>query len=72
MTEKEYWIQGSIHEGKKGSFRQKADRRRMTSKQFALKVMANPEHYDMETRKQANEALNLIRVTEKRFGTTVK
>jgi len=54
------WIQKAIK--RKGSFRAKAEKRGLTTRQFAKKVLANPERYDKRTVRQARLALTLMRM----------
>lgn len=45
---------------KPGAFRAKAERAGMTTKRFAGAVLANPENYSKETRRQAASAKGLM------------
>ncbi|MCS7301450.1 MAG: hypothetical protein NZ556_07845 [Fimbriimonadales bacterium] len=49
-----------------GAFRAKAKRRGMTTRQFARKVVSNPDRYDTRTVRQARLALTLMRMKNKK------
>ena len=58
------WIQKAIK--RPGSLTRKAKARGMTPLEFARKVKANPERYDTQTRRQANLALTLARLSRRK------
>ena len=58
------WIQGAIK--RPGAFTAKAKRRNMTVAQFARAVKKNPTRYDVTTRRQANLAVTLRKISKKK------
>jgi hypothetical protein len=58
------WIQGAIK--RPGAFTAKAKRRNMTVAQFARAVKKNPTKYDATTRRQANLAVTLRKISKKK------
>ncbi|MEJ5251930.1 MAG: hypothetical protein WHX60_08590 [Armatimonadota bacterium] len=58
------WIQKAIK--RPGAFRQKAQARGMSTREFAQQVKANPKRYDARTRKQASLALTLMNMNKRR------
>jgi hypothetical protein len=56
------WIQGAIK--RPGAFTAKAKRRKMTVAQFAAAVRKNPSRYDATTRRQANLAVTLRKISK--------
>jgi hypothetical protein len=58
------WIQGAIK--RPGAFTAKAKRRNMTVAQFAQAVKKNPTKYDATTRRQANLAVTLRKISKKK------
>lgn len=58
------WIQGAIK--RPGAFTAKAKRRNMTVAQFARAVKKNPTRYDTTTRRQANLAVTLRKISKKK------
>jgi len=56
------WIQGAIK--RPGAFTAKAKRRKMTVSQFAAAVRKNPNKYDATTRRQANLAVTLKKISK--------
>ena len=57
------WIKRSVK--RKGSFREKAKKRGLTTRQFIAKVLANPERYDDRTVRQARLAKTLLKMRKK-------
>ncbi|OYT74184.1 MAG: hypothetical protein CFK49_09695 [Armatimonadetes bacterium JP3_11] len=49
-----------------GAFRAKAKRRGMTTKQFANKVLSNPDAYDTRTVRQARLAKTLMNMGKRK------
>lgn len=58
------WIQQAIK--RPGALTEKARRRGMTPLQFARYVKANPEKFDTRTKRQANLALTLAKLSKRR------
>jgi hypothetical protein len=58
------WIQDAIK--RPGAFSKKAEKRDMSTKEFASKVTENPEKYDKRTVRQANLAKTLGKLRKKR------
>jgi hypothetical protein len=54
------WIQGAIK--RPGAFSAKAKKRKLTTRQFANKVLKNPGKYDKTTVRQAKLALTLMKM----------
>ncbi|ABU96944.1 hypothetical protein [Thermus phage P23-45] len=57
------WIKRAIK--RPGSFRAKAKKRGLSTKEFARKVLKNPHRYDKRTVRQARLALTLMRMRKK-------
>jgi hypothetical protein len=60
------WIQEAIK--RPGAFTKKAEKRGMSTKEFAAQVSSNPERYDKRTVKQANLAKTLGKLRKKKKG----
>jgi len=60
------WIQDAIK--RPGAFTKKAEKRGMSTKEFAAQVTENPERYDERTVKQANLAKTLGKLRKKKKG----
>jgi hypothetical protein len=60
MAKDEKFIQHAIKHP--GAFTKKAKEAGMSTKEFAAKVIANPEHYDKTTVRQANLAKTLSKL----------
>ena len=60
------WIQEAIK--RPGAFTKKAEKRGMSTKEFAAQVSSNPERYNERTVKQANLAKTLGKLRKKKKG----
>jgi hypothetical protein len=58
------WIQEAIK--RPGAFTKKAEKRGMSTKEFAAQVSSNPKRYDERTVKQANLAKTLSKLRKKK------
>jgi len=61
------WIQEAVSKNP-GAFSRKADKRDMSTSEFASKVAANPGQYDPKTVKQANLAKTLKKLRARKKG----
>jgi hypothetical protein len=60
------WIKGAIK--RPGAFTKKAEKRGMSTKEFASQVSSNPDRYSERTVKQANLAKTLGKLRKKKKG----
>ena len=66
MAEGGDWIDDAIK--RPGAFKEKAEEREMSTKEFAAKVTANPDEYDKRTVRQANLAKTLTKLRNRKKG----
>jgi len=59
------WIQEAVSKNP-GAFTRKAEKRDMSTSEFASKVKANPDEYSEKTVKQANLAKTLAKLRRRR------
>jgi cytidylate kinase len=66
MAEGGDWIDDAIK--RPGAFKEKAEERGMSTKEFAAKVTKNPDEYDKRTVRQANLAKTLTKLRNRKKG----
>ena len=66
MAEGGDWIDDAIK--RPGAFKEKAEERGMSTKEFAAKVTTNPDKYDKRTVRQANLAKTLTKLRNRKKG----
>ena len=64
MAEGGDWIDDAIK--RPGAFKEKAEERGLSTKEFAAKVTANPDEYDKRTVRQANLAKTLTKLRNRK------
>ena len=64
MSKDRDWIDKAVE--KPGAFRKKADKKGVSTSEFASQVMKNPDEYDEKTVKQARLAATLLKLRKRK------